>query len=157
MNTLTLSDLDLTVMPEALEALRESRNQMDIGPEKALRLFVESGGCCGGGGYGMAFDAPRPEYDCTLRVQDLDIIIDELLVDDFRGAIIGYHPVYGFSLSTPSSGGCCGGGGCGSGSCGSGACGSKEGCCNTSADAEAPQSCSTGVTQASSPKPCCHE
>ena len=110
--------------------------------EKNLRVFVEGGGCCGGGpSFGLAFDKAG-DGDAKFTHGGMSVIIDAMTLPYCVGATIDYldgPEVQGFKVNAPalqqlqaggcSSGGCGsggGGGGCGSGG-GGGGCGSGGG------------------------------
>ncbi len=119
------------ITPAALAKIREVMGQQPLeADERNLRVFVEAGGgCCGGGpSFGLAFDKAQAD-DARFEQGGMPVIIDPMSLQYCAGATIDYldtPEVQGFKVSAPllqkaasecSSGGC----GCGSGGCGSGA------------------------------------
>ncbi len=122
--------IDLTITPAALAKIREVMAQQKLeADERNLRVFVEGGGgCCGGGpSFGLAFDKAQDD-DAKFAIGGMDVVVDPMSLSFCTGATIDYidtPQVQGFKVSAPamqreSSG--CGGGSCGSG----GGCGDGE-------------------------------
>lgn len=130
-----------TITDSALTKIREVMSQQQLeADEKNLRIFVDGGGgCCGGGpSFGLAFDR-KQDGDTQFSAAGMTIIVDPMSLPFCSGATIDFvdsADVQGFKVNSPamqtlreqSSGGGCGGGSCGSGGggggCGSGGCGS---------------------------------
>ena len=138
----------LTITDAALAKIREVMSQQQLeADEKNLRIFVDGGGgCCGGGpSFGLAFDRLQ-EGDAKLQQAGMTIVIDPASLPFCSGATVDYvdtPEIQGFKVDAPAmkalqeqqSGGC-GGGSCGSGGEGGG--GGGGGCCGSeSAPAEA--------------------
>jgi iron-sulfur cluster assembly accessory protein len=143
----TDTTLEFTITEAAIAQVRTIMAQQTLdADERNLRIFVEGGGCCGGVGFGLAFDRATPE-DVKLERSGLTVVVDPQSLSYVQGATIDFvdtPEVTGFKVSAPptkAGGGCSsgscgpegeGGGGCGSGGCGcgtgagSGACGSGE-------------------------------
>lgn len=134
--------VDFTITESALGQVREIMTQQQLAAEERnLRVFVEGGGCCGGVGFGLAFDAFQ-EGDVRLERGGLTVVIDAASLPHVQGVTIDFvntPEVQGFKVSAPAmaKGGCGsggGGGGCGSGG-GGGGCGcgtgSGSGACGT--------------------------
>ena len=79
------------------------------GPEKRLRVLVESGGCSGFQ-YGMSFDAPKPD-DALIESEGVPMIIDPASLAYLQGTSIdfddGLHGK-GFELKNPNAQSTCG-------------------------------------------------
>jgi len=137
----TETQVEFTITEAAVGQVREIMSQQEIGAgEQNLRVFVEGGGCCGGVGFGLAFDTAQ-EGDVRLERSGLSVVIDPMSLPYVNGVTIDFvntPEVQGFKVSAPpmpkSGGGCCsssaeessGGGGCGSGG-GGGGCGCGTG------------------------------
>ena len=140
----TETQVEFTITEAAVGQVREIMAQQDVGAdERNLRVFVEGGGCCGGVGFGLAFDAAQ-DGDVRLERSGLSVVIDPMSLPYVNGVTIDFvntPEVQGFKVSAPpmpkSGGGCCGssaegssGGGCGSGGGGGGGgcgCGTGQG------------------------------
>jgi iron-sulfur cluster assembly accessory protein len=133
----------LTITDAALAKIREVMSQQQLqADEKNLRVFVDGGGgCCGGGpSFGLAFDRAQ-EGDAQFQQSGMTVIVDPMSLPYCAGATVDYvdsAEVQGFKVTAPAmqalreqSGGGCGGGSCGSGGggggCGGGSCGSESG------------------------------
>lgn len=135
----------MTISDSALAKIRDVMAQQQLeADERNLRVFVEGGGCCGGGpSFGLAFDKATDE-DTKFTLGGMNVIVDPMSLPYCAGATIDYldgPEVQGFKVNAPamqqqtgggcSSGGCgSGGGGGGGGGCGSGGgggCGSGGG------------------------------
>jgi iron-sulfur cluster assembly accessory protein len=139
--TATTPSTGLTITDAALAKIREVMTQQSLeADEKNLRIFVEGGGgCCGGGpSFGLAFDRAQ-DADAKFSHGGMNVIVDPMSLPFCAGATIDYidtPEVQGFKVNAPamqkmSEGGCSssgcgsgGGGGCGGGG---GGCGSGEG------------------------------
>jgi iron-sulfur cluster assembly protein/iron-sulfur cluster insertion protein len=79
------------------------------GPEKRLRVLVETGGCSGFQ-YGMSFDAPKPD-DALIESEGVPMIIDPASLAYLQGTSIdfddGLHGK-GFELKNPNAQSTCG-------------------------------------------------
>ena len=76
---------------------------------KALRVFVESGGCSGMQ-YGMVFDEQRPE-DNVLEFFGARVLVDKFSADYVRGAVVDFSDSLtsgGFKISNPKAKQSCG-------------------------------------------------
>ena len=124
--------VEFTITESAIAQVRTIMTQQTLeADERNLRIFVDGGGgCCGGGvGFGLAFDRAQPD-DVKLERAGLLVVIDPQSLPYVHGATIDFvdtPEVTGFKVSAPqmkSQGGCGsggGGGGCGSGGCSTGA------------------------------------
>ncbi len=76
---------------------------------KALRVFVEAGGCSGFS-YGMAFDEAQ-DGDTAFEVQGLKVIVDPASFVYLKGAVIEFNDGldgHGFEIKNPNAKGSCG-------------------------------------------------
>lgn len=137
--TSTTTLTGFTITDTALAKIREVMGQQQLeADEKNLRVFVEAGGgCCGGGpSFGLAFDRAQ-DGDASHAIGGLTVIVDPMSLPYCAGATIDYidtPQMQGFKVNAPAmqkqeSQGCgSGGGGCGCGSGGGGGgCGSGAG------------------------------
>ncbi|HYT61819.1 MAG TPA: iron-sulfur cluster insertion protein ErpA [Haliangiales bacterium] len=76
---------------------------------KALRVFVEGGGCSGMQ-YGMVFDDKR-EDDISAEFHGVSVLVDPFSADYLRGAVIDFKDELnggGFKISNPNARQSCG-------------------------------------------------
>lgn len=129
--TTEISPFKIEISTEAQSQIREVLKTQR--PGLSVRVFVQiGGGCCGGGGaqIGMALDTPK-NGDKTYSVDGINLLLDPYSVEYLNGANIQYvteGQESGFKIDSPnlpkaaegescgSEGGC----GCGSGGCGCG-------------------------------------
>ncbi len=130
----TQNATELTITTTALAKVREVMGQQNLeADERNLRVFVDGGGgCCGGGpSFGLAFDRQQ-EGDTKLEQDGMVVLIDPTSLPYCQGATIDFvdtPEVSGFKVSAPAMQAMqSSGGGCGSGSCGSGGGGGGGGC-----------------------------
>ena len=114
-NTATVSVQDtfaLSLTDRAVDKVKDFAAKMPDAGGKALRVFVQAGGCSGFQ-YGFTFDDAK-ETDHVLAVSGIQVLVDKTSamklngstvdwIEDFRGA--------GFSVENPNATG----GGCGCG------------------------------------------
>jgi iron-sulfur cluster assembly protein len=92
---------------------------------KHVRVYVESGGCCGGPKYGLGFD-DKQEGDALVEHEGVSLVVDQESSPMLEGCVIDYVQTprgEGFQIKNPNAhehehGHLHGGGGCGSGGCG---------------------------------------
>ena len=99
----------LTVTPEAASKIRDLLVQRNI-PNHALRVFV-SGGGCSGLQYGMAFEGNPQEFDTTVEVDGVKLVIDPTSIMYVGGATIDYVDSLmggGFRIDNPNAVSSCG-------------------------------------------------
>lgn len=117
--------VEFTITEAAVAQVRTIMAQQTLeADERNLRVFVEGGGCCGGVGFGLAFDRAQPD-DVRLERSGLSVVIDPMSAPYVNGATIDFvntPEVTGFKVSAPPMKA----GGCGGGSCGSGGCSPSE-------------------------------
>src|SRR5687767_15434687 len=116
----------LTITDAALAKIREVMAQQQLqADEQNLRIFVDGGGgCCGGGpSFGLAFDRAQ-EGDAQFSQGGMTVVVDPMSLPYCAGATVDYvdsAEVQGFKVTAPAmqamkaeSGSCgSGGGGCG--------------------------------------------
>ncbi len=99
----------LSLTDRAVAKVKDFAGKMPEAAGKALRVFIQGGGCSGFQ-YGFTFDEVKPT-DYRLQVQDIEVIVDKASalklngstvdwVEDFRGA--------GFSVENPNASSSCG-------------------------------------------------
>jgi iron-sulfur cluster assembly accessory protein len=79
------------------------------GAGKALRVYVEKGGCSGMQ-YGMVFDQPRPG-DSAASFFGVAVLVDSFSADYVRGMVVDYSDALtggGFKISNPNAAQSCG-------------------------------------------------
>ncbi len=102
-------DFVLTLTDRAVDKVKDFAAKMPDAAGKALRVFIQGGGCSGFQ-YGFTFDDKRPT-DHVLSVRDVEVVVDPAsaaklhgatvdFVEDFRGA--------GFSVENPNASHGCG-------------------------------------------------
>ena len=102
----------MNVTDAAVAKVKDFAAKMPEAKGKALRVFIQGGGCSGFQ-YGFTFDDAKPN-DYVLKVQDIDVVVDKASsmklhnatvdwIEDMRGA--------GFAVENPNASGGCG---CGS-------------------------------------------
>ena len=99
----------LTVTPGAVAKIRELLVQRNI-PNHALRVFV-SGGGCSGLQYGMAFEGNPQEFDTTVDVDGVKLVVDPTSIMYVGGATIDYVDSLmggGFRIDNPNAVSSCG-------------------------------------------------
>jgi iron-sulfur cluster assembly accessory protein len=79
------------------------------GAGKALRVYVEKGGCSGMQ-YGMLFDEKRPD-DATASFFGVSVLVDPFSADYVRGMVVDFSDALtggGFKISNPNAAQSCG-------------------------------------------------
>ena len=92
-----------------------------------IRIYV-SGGGCGGMTYGMTFVDKPTEFDCVLKMDEIDVYVDTVALGYLEGVEIDYrdegvNKSFVFKNVFANSGGSGSCGGCGSAGGGGGGCG----------------------------------
>ena len=99
----------MNVTDAAVAKVKDFAAKMPEAKGKALRVFIQGGGCSGFQ-YGFTFDDPKPN-DYVLKVQEIDVVVDKASslklhnctvdwIEDMRGA--------GFAVDNPNASGGCG-------------------------------------------------
>jgi iron-sulfur cluster assembly accessory protein len=98
----------ITLTPRAAQQVRTMHAELG-GPNKLLRVLVESGGCSGFQ-YGMSFDDRKPE-DTEIQSEGVKILVDPTSLAYLQGTSIdfddGLHGK-GFELKNPNAQSTCG-------------------------------------------------
>lgn len=105
-----------TIQSEPAVKLTESAaNQVktmlasDENKNKALRVYVEAGGCSGMQ-YGMVFDEPRPD-DQVAQFNGVSVVVDAFSANYLRGSVVDFSDALtggGFKISNPNARQSCG-------------------------------------------------
>jgi len=99
----------LSVTDAAVKKVKDFAAKMPDASGKALRVFIQGGGCSGFQ-YGFTFDEQKPN-DYVLQAKDVQVVVDKQSalklhgstvdwIEDFRGA--------GFSVENPNATSGCG-------------------------------------------------
>jgi iron-sulfur cluster assembly accessory protein len=115
----------ITLTPTAAQAVQDLLAERQL-EGYALRVFVQSGGCCGFQ-YGMALENNTAPGDRAFESEGVRVLVDEVSIGYLQGASIDFvdgPQGKGFLVNNPNvASSCdCGSGesnaGCGGGSCG---------------------------------------
>jgi iron-sulfur cluster assembly protein len=104
---------DLIILTEKASEQIRSLQANPLAAGKALRVFVQEGGCCGAS-FGMTFD-DKQELDAEVEQHGVKIVLDPSSVDQLQGSVIDYiedERGTGFEVCTPKKAGQHGGCGC---------------------------------------------
>lgn len=99
----------LVVTPPAVAKIKQLLMEKNI-PDYALRVFVAGGGCSGLQ-YGMAFEGNVQEFDTTLEIDGVKMVIDPTSLLYVRGAMIDFVDSLmggGFRIDNPNAVSTCG-------------------------------------------------
>jgi len=99
----------ITLTETAATQIKSMRESQPAEKGKALRVYVEGGGCSGFQ-YGMVFDEKRDE-DMAVEFHGMPVIIDPVSADYLRGSTIDYSDALtggGFKISNPNARHSCG-------------------------------------------------
>lgn len=99
----------LTVTPAAVSVIRNLLQQRNI-PNHSLRVFVTGGGCSGMQ-YGMAFEEKAAEFDKTVAVDGVSLLVDPTSLVYLKGATIDFVDSLiggGFRIDNPNAVSSCG-------------------------------------------------
>lgn len=102
METVTNEVAVVTLTPSAVTAVQEMLARETGG--KALRVYVESGGCSGMQ-YRLVFDEQR-EKDLRADYDGVPVVVDEFSADYLRGAVVDFSDALtdsGFKISNPNA------------------------------------------------------
>ncbi len=94
-----LSSDDVRVTAAAQVKLAELFGQVDDAEIKAIRVFVQGGGC-GGMGYSMTFTDRIEAHDAVYKANGFDLCVDAVALQFLRGVEIDYidRPMGGSSF-----------------------------------------------------------
>lgn len=99
----------LVVTPPAVVKIKQLLAEKNI-PDYALRVFVAGGGCSGLQ-YGMAFEGNIQEFDTTVEIDGVRMVIDPTSLLYVRGAVIDFVDSLmggGFRIDNPNAVSTCG-------------------------------------------------
>jgi iron-sulfur cluster assembly accessory protein len=102
----------ITVTDAAFRQIQSLVSENPDYRDKALRIYVETGGCAGMQ-YGMQFDQAK-EGDYRVRRDEVEVLVDERSADFLRGSTVDFSDALtgaGFKISNPNAVRSCG---CGS-------------------------------------------
>ena len=109
MSTQTETENLLHVTEGAAAQIRTIQTDDPAKQGKALRLFIESGGCSGMQ-YGMDFDEER-EGDFAMKFSDVAVVVDKVSAEYLRGVEVDYVDALtggGFKIKNPNARQSCG-------------------------------------------------
>ena len=105
-------DFVLALTDRAVDKVKDFAAKMPEAAGKALRVFIQGGGCSGFQ-YGFTFDDKRPT-DHVVKARDIEVIVDPASAAKLQGATVDFVEDFrgaGFSVDNPNATGGCG---CGS-------------------------------------------
>lgn len=108
MSTTATIEPVVTLTQSAAEQVRQMLAKEDE-KNKALRVFVEAGGCSGMQ-YGMVFDEQRPD-DNVADFHGVSVLVDPFSANYVRGAVVDFSDSLtsgGFKISNPQARQSCG-------------------------------------------------
>jgi iron-sulfur cluster insertion protein len=93
-----------------VDKVKDFAAKMPDASGKALRVFIQGGGCSGFQ-YGFTFDDEKPT-DYVLQVKDVRVVVDKLSAGKLHGAVVNWVEDMrgaGFAVENPNAtGGSCG-------------------------------------------------
>ncbi|MBW7896597.1 MAG: iron-sulfur cluster insertion protein ErpA [Opitutaceae bacterium] len=98
----------ITLTPRAADRVR-TMQQENMGEDKLLRVFVESGGCSGFQ-YGMSFDEAKPD-DVVFESEGVKIVMDQASLTYMNGSRVDFDDGLqgkGFEIQNPNAQSTCG-------------------------------------------------
>ena len=99
----------VTLTQSAAEHIRSMQSEQTESAGKALRIYVEGGGCSGLQ-YGMVFDEKR-DGDLAFESLGVPVVVDATSAEYVRGAVIDYSDALtagGFKIQNPRARSSCG-------------------------------------------------
>lgn len=99
----------LQLTEKAVEKVRHFAQNMPEAEGKALRIFIEGGGCSGFQ-YGFTFD-DQQEGDTVIQVQGITVVVDPLSAQYLAGATVDFVEDFrgsGFVVDNPNAVRTCG-------------------------------------------------
>jgi iron-sulfur cluster assembly accessory protein len=99
----------LTLTDRAVEKVKDFAARMPDAAGKALRVFIQGGGCSGFQ-YGFTFDDRRPT-DHLVKARDIEVIVDPASATKLQGATVDFIEDFrgaGFSVDNPNATAGCG-------------------------------------------------
>ena len=102
-------DFLLTLTDRAVDKVKDFATRMPEAAGKALRVFIQGGGCSGFQ-YGFTFDDRRPT-DHVVAVKDIEVIVDPASATKLHGSTVDFIEDMrgaGFSVDNPNATHSCG-------------------------------------------------
>lgn len=102
-------DFVLILTDRAVDKVKDFAAKMPDAAGKALRVFIQGGGCSGFQ-YGFTFDDRRPT-DHVVKARDIEVIVDPASAPKLRGATVDFIEDFrgaGFSVENPNATSGCG-------------------------------------------------
>ena len=102
-------DFVLALTDRAVDKVKDFAAKMPEAAGKALRVFIQGGGCSGFQ-YGFTFDDKRPT-DHVVKARDIEVIVDPASAAKLQGATVDFVEDFrgaGFSVDNPNATGGCG-------------------------------------------------
>ncbi|HUM01262.1 MAG TPA: iron-sulfur cluster insertion protein ErpA [Thermoanaerobaculia bacterium] len=99
----------LTLTDRAVDKVKDFAAKMPEAAGKALRVFIQGGGCSGFQ-YGFTFDDKRPT-DHVVKTRDIEVVVDPASASKLQGATVDFVEDFrgaGFSVENPNATGGCG-------------------------------------------------
>ncbi len=99
----------MNVTDRAVNKVKDFAARMPEASGKALRVFIQGGGCSGFQ-YGFTFDDQKPS-DHRLSVQDVDVVVDPASASKLHGATVDWIEDFrgaGFAVENPNATSSCG-------------------------------------------------
>jgi iron-sulfur cluster assembly accessory protein len=109
METVNKDDVVITLTESAAGYVKRLRDKEAENAGKALRVFVEGGGCSGFQ-YGMTFDE-KHEDDHAAEFHGVPVLVDPESAKQLHGAVVDYKDELnggGFKISNPNAKQSCG-------------------------------------------------
>ncbi|PYM16284.1 MAG: iron-sulfur cluster insertion protein ErpA [Verrucomicrobia bacterium] len=109
MDAVVENNFVVTLTENAADHVRTLLAKEEKNAGKALRLFVEGGGCSGMQ-YSMVFDEKR-EDDFSAELHGVSVLVDPFSANYLRGAVIDFKDELnggGFKISNPNARQSCG-------------------------------------------------
>ena len=99
----------LSLTDRAVDKVKDFAAKMPDASGKALRVFIQGGGCSGFQ-YGFTFDDKRPT-DHVVAVRDIEVVVDPTSAAKLHGATVDFIEDFrgaGFSVENPNASAGCG-------------------------------------------------
>ena len=103
------ADFTLTLTGRAIDKVKDFAAQMPEAAGKALRVFIQGGGCSGFQ-YGFTFDDRKPS-DNVVSAGDVTVVVDPASAAKLQGATVDWVEDMrgaGFSVDNPGATSSCG-------------------------------------------------
>jgi len=97
-------DFVLALTDRAVDKVKDFAAKMPEAAGKALRVFIQGGGCSGFQ-YGFTFDDKRPT-DHVVKARDIEVVVDPASASKLQGATVDFVEDFrgaGFSVENPNA------------------------------------------------------